>query len=78
MKKEIEMERLIEILKEIKPEVEFKYNKYLVDEGILDSIDIVEIITEIEKQYNITIDANQIEPENFQSIEAMWSMIQRF
>lgn len=72
------MERLIEILKEIKPEVEFKYNKYLVDEGILDSIDIVEIITEIEKQYNITIDANQIEPENFQSIEAMWSMIQRF
>lgn len=70
------MEKLMEILKEIKPEVDFEYGKKLIDEGILDSIEIVEIISEIEKQFQITIDPEHIDPDNFQSAEAIWSMIQ--
>lgn len=70
------MKKLIEILNNIKPEVDFESAEYLVDEGILDSIEIVEIITEIEIKFNILIKPDQIDPDNFQSAQTMWSMIQ--
>lgn len=69
------MEKLMEILKKIKPEIDFKNNIHLVDEGILDSIEIVDIITEIEEEFSIEIDPEQIDPDNFQSAEAMLEMI---
>lgn len=70
------MEKLMEILKKIKPEIDFNNREYLVDEGVLDSIEIVEIIAEIEVQYSIRIDPEQIDPDNFQSAGVMWEMIQ--
>ena len=66
----------MEILKKIKPKIDFKNSNDLVDDGVLDSIEIVEIITEIEEQFSIEIDPEQIDPDNFQSAEAMWVMIQ--
>lgn len=69
------MEKLMKILKKVKPEIDFKNCKQLVDDGILDSIEIVEIITEIEEQFSIEIDPEQIDPDNFQSAEAMSEMI---
>ncbi len=70
------MEKLMEILKGIKPGTDFEHSKNLVDEGILDSIEIVEIISEIERQFQITIGSEQIDPDNFQSADAIWAMIQ--
>lgn len=69
------MEKLMKILKKVKPEIDFKNSKQLVDDGILDSIEIVEIITEIEELFSIEIDPEQIDPDNFQSAEAMLEMI---
>lgn len=69
------MDRLIKILRAVKPGVDLENNDALVEEGILDSLDIVEIVSEIEKEYGIEILPDQIDPDNFQSVAAMWEMI---
>lgn len=71
------MEKLLEILKRVKPEMDFLYSIDLVDEGVLDSIDIVSIISEIEEEYGIEVDPDEIDPDNFQSASAMLEMIQK-
>ena len=71
------MEKLIELLKGVRDDVDFDKCTTLVDEGILDSFDIVEIINVIDEEYGIEIPATQIVPENFNSVEAILNMIQR-
>ncbi len=70
------MDRLMKILKKIKPEADFENGHALVEDGILDSLDIVEILMEIEKEYKVEIPPDQIDPDNFQSADAIWKMIQ--
>ncbi len=71
------MERLIEILEDIKPEIDYKECQDLIDAHHLDSLSIISLIAELEDEFDITIPAIEIVPENFNSAEAMWSMIQR-
>ena len=71
------MDKLLEILKRVKPEVNFANSVNLVEEGVLDSIDIVTIISEIEEEYGVEIDPDEIDPDNFQSATAMLEMIRK-
>ena len=71
------MDKLIELLKRIKPEVDFSGTQDLVYDGLLDSIDIVMILSEIERVYSIAIDPEEIDPDNFQSASTMLEMINR-
>ena len=71
------MEELMEILKELHPEIDFEQCTTLVDDKILDSFDIVSIIAEIADQFDVTISAEHIIPENFNSAQALYSLIQR-
>ena len=71
------MEKLIELLKGVRDDVDFSKCTTLVDEGILDSFDIIEIINVIGEEYDIEIPALEIVPENFNSAEAILNMIQR-
>lgn len=71
------MEKLLEILKEIRPDVDFKNETELIDEGILDSFDVVSIISEIDDTFGVQIRINELAPENFNSAEAIWSLIQK-
>lgn len=71
------MEKLLDILKEIKSDIDFETETGLVDSGLIDSLEIVEIITAIEAEYGIEIDPDDIDPDNFQSAEAMWNMIEK-
>lgn len=71
------MEELLEILKEIKPDVDFENNKNLIDDDILDSFDIVTIVAAIDKEFDIQITAKDILPENFNSVEAIYNLIQK-
>ena len=71
------MEDLIKILNKIKPEVDFENNKNLIDDEILDSIDIVGIVAAIDEEFDVQVTARDIVPENFNSAEAMYSLIQR-
>jgi acyl carrier protein len=71
------MEKLIELLKSVRDDIDFEECITLVDDGILDSFDIIEIINVIDEEYGIEIPATQIVPENFNSVEAILNMIKR-
>lgn len=70
------MEKLLEVLKEIKPEVDFETADGLVSNKILDSIDLTTLFAELEDAFDIEIDMEYMTPENFDSAGAMWDMIQ--
>ncbi len=70
------MEELLEILKSIRPDVDFENETELIDEGILDSFDVVSIISEIDDKFDVQIRINELDPENFNSAEAIWNLIQ--
>ena len=71
------MEDLLQILSELHPEVDFETEENLIDNGILDSFDIVTLITEIGETFDITISAEHIIPENFNSAKALYELIQK-
>lgn len=71
------MEKLIAILNEIRPDVDFANETGLIDRGVLDSLDIMEIVAEIGDAFGITLSPADIVPENFNSAQALWAMIVR-
>ena len=71
------MEKLLEILSSLHPDVDFENNEELIDEGILDSLDIVTLVTEINAELDVTIPAEEIVPENFNSAAALWALIEK-
>lgn len=71
------MEKLLGILKEIHPDVDFSTEEDLIGDGILDSLDIVTLITEINSVFDVSIPAEEILPENFCSAEAIYALIER-
>ena len=71
------MEQLIEILQQLHPDIDFETYDGLVDDGILDSLDIVTLITDINDAFDVSIPAEEILPENFNSAEALWDLIER-
>ena len=71
------MEKLLEILKGIRPDVDFENETELIDDGILDSFDVVSIISEIDDAFGVQIRINELDPENFNSAEAIWALIQK-
>lgn len=71
------MEKLIEILTDLHPDVDFATEEGLVDNGILDSLDIVTLITEINDKFDVSIPAEEIIPENFNSAAALMSLIEK-
>ena len=70
------MDKMLEILKGIRPDVDFENEKALIDDSVLDSFDIIAIVSEFDEAFDIEIDAADLEPENFNTIEAMWELIQ--
>ena len=71
------METLLEILNDIDDTVNWEDETALIDDRILDSFGVISLISELEDQFGIEIDASEIVPENFNSADAMWKMIQR-
>lgn len=70
-------EELMEILTELRPEVDFATETQLIDDGILDSFDLVSLIGEINDSFDVEISFDDIEPENFNSVDAMEKLIQK-
>ena len=71
------MEKLIEILRELHDDVDFETEEALVDDGIIDSLDIVTLVTEINDQFDVSIPPEEIVPENFNSAAALYALIER-
>lgn len=70
------MEELLGILKGIRPDVDFANETALIDDGILDSFDVVSIISEIDNVFGVQIRITELDPENFNSAEAIWKLVQ--
>lgn len=70
------MEKLLEILKNIRPDVDFINENALIDDGILDSFDVVSIISELDNEFDVQIRITELDPENFNSAEAIWKLVQ--
>lgn len=71
------MEELLTILREMHPDVDFTVEEHLIDDMILDSMDIVSLITEIGESFDVTITARDIVPANFNSAKALYELILR-
>jgi len=71
------MNELIEILSELHDGVDFATEEGLIEKGILGSLDIVNLITEISDRFDVQIPAEEILPENFDSAAALWALITR-
>ena len=70
-------ERIREVVKSIRPDVDFENETALIDDEILDSFDVIQNVTELMEEFNIFIDADDIEPENLNSLENIREMVER-
>lgn len=71
------MEKLLEILEDIQPDVDYENCSTLIDDEILDSFAILSIVGEIEDEFGVSVTPAEIVPENFNSMQALWEMIER-
>jgi acyl carrier protein len=71
------MERIIEILESIRSDIDFEKEEGLIDDGILDSFDIVVVVGELCDEFDITITVDDMEPENFNSVKAIKALVDR-
>lgn len=71
------MDTLIKILEEIDDSIDYKKEQALIDDRILDSFGVITLVSEIEDAFDVSIEAAEMIPENFNSAEAIWKMIER-
>ncbi len=71
------MEKLLEILEELAPDVDFKTCEDLVDGRHIDSLTILSLISEIEDAFDVQIPTVEIIPANFNSAKKIWELIER-
>lgn len=70
-------EKILAVLEEIRPDVDFVNEKLLIDDSILDSFDIISIVNEFNNTFDVDIDVEDLEPVNFNTIEAMQELIEQ-
>lgn len=69
-------ERILKLCKEVLPQIDFTSSDALVDDGILDSLSIVTLVSELSMEFGVTFDMDQLEPENLNSIDAIVETVQ--
>lgn len=69
------MEKIMEILKEIRPEFDFSTSEDFIEDGYLDSFDLVTLVAELDSAYGISIDGLDIIPENFMTVETIANVV---
>ena len=71
------MEELMEILEELRPDVDFENETALITDGVLDSFDIVALVGELNDAFDIEIKPNNLVPDNFNLAKAMMALIEQ-
>lgn len=71
------MDELLEILEDIKPGIDFESETALVDDGILDSLAIIRLVSDIGDEFDVEIQVTDLVPENFNSVQAIMDLIER-
>ena len=68
---------ILEILTDLRPDVDFENETALITKGILESFDIVSLVSELSDEFVITIRPKDLVPENFNSLDAMCALVER-
>lgn len=71
------MEELLEILEDIDPDNDYEKDEHLIDDGHLDSLSLLQLVTELEDHFDVQVTPTDLIPENFNSAKAIWAMVQR-
>lgn len=71
------MEKLLELLQQINADVDFLNEKAIMDDELIDSLDLASLIATIEDTFSVEFELEDVVSDNFNSVEAMWQMIQR-
>ena len=71
------MEELLRSMSDVRPDIDFETATSLIDDEMLDSLDIVAIVTDVNDEFDVEINVNDLLPENFNSAEALYELIQR-
>lgn len=71
------MEKLLELLKNVRPDVDFENETALIDDGLLESFDVVSIISEIDDVFGVQIRISELDPDNFNSVQAIGELINK-
>lgn len=69
-------ERVLQILQEVRHDVDFEKETELIDDGILDSFDIIAVVSELNENFEIEITADELEPENFNTLDAVVELVE--
>ncbi len=69
------MDKIVSILSEIRPEFDFTASEDFINDGLLDSFDMISLVTELDKTFSISIDGVDIIPENFRSIKTIAELL---
>jgi len=69
---------LLDALAEVRDDVDFAGEEHLVEDGILDSLDLTKIIASLDEAFDIHIPAGEIEPENFDNLQAILDLVHRY
>lgn len=72
-----EMEQLLSVLREVNDEIDFAAETAMVDDGLIDSLELMKLIVALDDAYDVHIDPGQVEPENFNSAQAILELVRR-
>ena len=72
------MKKIVDILSEIRPEFDFLESSNFIEDGYLDSFDMITFVADLEKEYGVKIKGIDIIPENFCSLSAIYALLQRY
>ena len=71
------MEELIEVLKSVKPGYDFTEDTELIKNKVFDSLAMIQLVAELSDEFDLEITAEDIVPENFESVKSIYNMIKR-
>ena len=71
------MEEIIEILEDLKPGVDFKSQQHLIDDQIIESMMMLQLVSALNDEFDVEITPKDLVPENFQTVDAIYALVQK-
>lgn len=71
------MDKVMEILMNMDDSIDYEKEQALIDDHILDSFGVITLVSDLEETFDISIEAGEMIPENFNSAQAIWNMVRR-
>lgn len=69
-------EEVLNVLKSVREDVDFENETKLIDDGILDSFDIISIVSDLNEKFYVEITADELEPDNFNTLDAIVALVE--